>query len=171
MAEQKPKLRLVDPDAPVVEEVDPIEGFEPLLLSTVETVDRYWPQTAEVLQRCVDKAMHGEMTLDDIYERIKAGQMHGLIAKKDEGELPQVAVALILEPVVYPQYTVLNVTALGGRKLDLFKTKFWEHVCSWAFMNGVRTLQASVSPAMARMLVSYGFHSVYQTVRMDLTEM
>jgi hypothetical protein len=164
---KKPALKLVEPTV----EVDTLEGYEPLLLSTVEILDVYWPQTAAVLQRCVDKAMHGEMTMDDIYEGIKAGRMYALIAKNDEGELPDVALALILETQAYPQFTVLNIAALGGRELDLLKSRFWKHVCSWAFMNGVRTMQASVSPAMARILKRYGFNKIYETVRLDLTEM
>ena len=43
---KKPTLKLVD-DA-VVE--DTLEGYEPLLLSSVEMLDIYWPQTAAVLQ-------------------------------------------------------------------------------------------------------------------------
>ncbi len=148
-----------------------LEGSEPLLVSTVEMLDTYWPQTSMVLQGCVDDAMHGEMTMQDIYEGVKAGRMYALVAKNDDGELPDVALALILETQAYPQFTVLNIAALGGRELDLLKSRFWKHVCSWAFMNGVRTMQASVSPAMARILKRYGFNKIYETVRLDLTEM
>jgi hypothetical protein len=151
--------------------VDTLEGYEPLLLSSVEMLDTYWPQTAAVLQRCVDEAMHGELTMQDIYEGVKAGRMYALIAKNDAGEIPDVALALILDLQAYPQFTVLNIAALGGRELDLLRSRFWKHVCSWAFMNGVRTMQASVSPAMARILRRYGFVKVYETVRLDLTEM
>jgi hypothetical protein len=151
--------------------VDPLEGFEPQLLSTVELLDTYWLSLLPALQRVVDEAMHGEMTTDDIYEAIKTGRMYGAVAKKDGGEQPEVALVMILEILAYPQYTVLNIVALGGRELDLFKSKFWEHMCSWAFMNGVRTMQASVSPAMARVLKGFGFESIYATVRKNLTEM
>jgi|TARA_Y100000310_G_scaffold1428_1_gene1908 hypothetical protein len=150
---------------PVVED---ITEYEPLFLSTVEILDRYWAQTVEVLQPCVDDAMNGEMTINDIYEGIKAGRFFCLIAKKDEGELPSVATAMILELIAYPQYTVMNITAIGGRELGLLRDRFWKQFCSWAYMNGVRTLQASVSPVMARMLKSYGFKPVYKTLRMSL---
>lgn len=163
----KQQLKLVEPTV----KGDTLEGYEPLLLSTVEMLDTYWPQTSMVLQRCVDDAMHGEMTMQDIYEGVKAGRMYALVAKNDDGELPDVALALILETQAYPQFTVLNIAALGGRELDLLKSRFWKHVCSWAFMNGVRTMQASVSPAMARILKRYGFNKIYETVRLDLTEM
>ena len=163
----KPSLKLVEPAV----EVDALEGYEPLLLSTVQLLDAYWPQAAAVLERCVEEAMYGEMTLDDIYENIKTGRMYALVVRNDEGELPDVALALILETASYPRYSVLNVVALGGRQLNLLKSRFWGHVCSWAFMNGVRTIQASVSPAMARILSQYGFEQKYITMRLDLTEM
>lgn len=164
----KPRLKIVEPTPEVV--VDPLEGYEPLLLSP-QVLDLYWPQTAAVLKRCVEEAMHGEMTLDDIYTSLKLGRTYGIIVKNDDGELPDVALAVILEPTVYPQYTVLTIAALGGREFDLSMSKFWKHVCSWAYMNGARTLQASVSPAMTRILKRYGFEPVYTTVRMPLTEM
>ena len=151
--------------------VDPTEGFEPLFLSSQSILDAYWPQASAVLQRCVDKAMHGEMTIDDIYDRLVAGQMWCLVAKNDEGELPQVSLALILELIAYPQFTVMNISAMGGRELGALGDKFWEHICSWAYMNGVREMQASVSPAMARILKSYGFSETYRTMRKVLTEM
>jgi len=151
--------------------VDPTEGFEPLFLSSQPLLDAYWPQASAVLQRCVDKAMHGEMTMDDIYDRLVAGQMWCLVAKNDDGELPQVSLALILELIVYPQFTVMNIAAIGGRELGALRDKFWGHVCSWAYMSGVREMQASVSPGMARMLKGYGFSETYRTVRKVLTEM
>lgn len=164
---QKPALKLVEP----VSEDTELAGYEPLLITTVAMLDVYWGQIAVVLERCVAEAMHGEMTLEDIYNNIRLGRMYALIAKNDEGDLPDVALALILEVKAYPQFSVLNIAALGGRELNLLYSRFWKHVCSWAFMNGVRTMEASVSPAMARVLRRYGFNKVYETVRLGLTEM
>ena len=164
MASQQP-LKLVESGVE-----SPLAGFEPLMLSTVELLDTYWLALLPALQRVVDEAMHGELTTDDIYTAIKAGHMYGVVAKNDDGEEPEVALVMILETITYPQYVVLNIVALGGRELDLVKSKFWKHMCSWAFMNGVRTMQASVSPAMARILKGFGFESVYVTVRKSLTE-
>ena len=167
MTKQAPNLKVVEP----VVERDTLEGYEPLLLATGEQLNTYWPQVAAVLQRCVDDAMDGEMTMQDIYEAVCAGRMYALIAKNDEGEVPDVALALILELQAYPQFPVLHIAALGGRELDLLQSRFWKHVCSWAFMNGVRTMQACVSPAMARILKRYGFNKTYEMVRLNLTEM
>jgi len=161
-------LKLVEP----VEKPDPVKDYEPLFLSSTSILDIYWGQTCEVLGPCIDDAMHGEMTLDDIYDGIKAGQMYCLVFKNDKGELPDVALAMILELIEYPQFTVMNIAAIGGRELErLLKNRFWKHICSWAYMNGIRQMQASVSPAMARIIKSYGFKPTYQTLRMNLTEM
>ena len=161
----QPKLELVEATSPS------IEDFEPLLVSTVEQLDTYWPQMAYWLEPCVEKAMHGEMVLGDIYNAIKTNRMHAIIAKCDTHGSHDVALVLVLEPLVYPKLSAINIVALGGRKLDLLKSKFWEHVCSWAFMNGARSLQASVSPAMARIIQRYGFTPVYTTMRLNLMEM
>jgi len=159
-------LKLVEP----VEKPDPIKDYEPLLLSSINILDIYWGQVCEALAPCIDDAMHGEMTLDDIYNRIKTGQMYCLVFKNDDGELPDVALALVLEILAYPQYSVMNVVAMGGRELRSLRDKYWKHVCSWAYVNGVRTLQACAPPTVARLLRSCGFEPVYQTLRMSLTE-
>ena len=161
------KLSLVEP---VVKSL-PDGPYEPILLSTVQILDAYWAQAVPLLERCIGEAMHGELTVEDLYEGIKAGQMFGIVFKNDEGELPDVALALVLEPILYPRMPVMNVVALGGRDLEQFGGKFWQHICSWAYMNGLRHMQASASPGMARMLKKLGFSSVYTTMRMDLTEM
>jgi len=155
-----------------LELVEPVpeKEYEPLFLSTQQVLDIYWGQVCEALTPCIDEAMNGEMTLDDIYESIKAGRMYCLVAKNEDGELPDVVAAMVLELIIYPQYTVMNVTALGGSNMGVLKGKYWEYFCNWAFMNGIRQLQASASPTMARMLKSYGFKPTYQTLRMSLTE-
>jgi len=165
MAAQLPKLKLVEVSTPDINE------FEPLLISTAEQLDQYWPQMVYWLEPCVEKAMHGEMTLQDIYEAIKVNKMSALIAKCDAHGSHEVAFVLVVEARAYPQLPCINIVAIGGHQMDLLKSKFWEHVCSWAFMNGARTIEASVSPAMARIIKRYGFTPVYTTMRLDLAEM
>ena len=160
-------FRLVEPVAAGL----PDRQYEPILLATVQILDAYWAQAIPLLERCIGEAMHGELTIEDLYEGIKAGQLFGIVFKNDEGELPDVALALVLEPLLYPRMPVMNVVALGGRDLGVFGEQSWRHICSWAYMSGLRHMQASASPAMARMLKKLGFKPVYTTMRMDLTEM
>ena len=37
------------------------------LLSTKELFDKYWGGCIPLFQECIDKAMHGEMNVEDIY--------------------------------------------------------------------------------------------------------
>ena len=142
-----------------------------MFLSSLNILDIYWGQVCEALAPCIDNAMHGEMTLDDIYNRIKTGQMYCLVFKNDEGELPDVVLAMILELAIYPRFTAMNIAAIGGRELRLLRDKYWKHFCSWAYMNGIRYMQASASPAMARILKPCGLEPITQTLTMKLTEM
>jgi len=153
-----------------VVDVPTLDGYEPLLMSTKDILDIYWGKCQLLLQRAVDEAMHGEMTTDDIYAGIVSGQFFCFILKDDTGEEPNVAVIIILEAVRYPQFTAMNIVIIGGRATDFFNSKFWQHVRSWAYMNGVQKFEALVSPAMERASAKFGFRPMYALVRMDLSE-
>ena len=51
------------------------------LLSTKEMYDKYWGQCVPLFQECIDKAMHGEMTVEDIYTRALKGQLYIIMIK------------------------------------------------------------------------------------------
>jgi len=158
------------PKLKVVSEVATLDGYEPVLLATQELVHTYWGQAAVHLDKVVSGAMHGEMDTQDIYDAILAGRMQCFVFKNDEGELPDVALVLVMELTQYPKFGAMNIVALGGHDLDLFTTKFWDHIKGWCYMNGVRAIESSVSPAMARIVAKYGFKPVYTQTRLDLSE-
>jgi len=146
------------------------EDFEPILLSTQELYNKYWAQAAVHIQRCVDEAMHGEMTIDDIYARALRGELFVIIAKNDSTEVPEVRLAIVLELVTYPRFHAMNVVALGGKNLRHMIKLFWKDVCGWAKICGVRKIECSVAPAMERILQPAGFERTYIVMRQDLTE-
>ena len=161
----QPKLKLIETSSPDIDE------FEPLLITTQEQLDQYWPQMAYWLEPCVAK-MNGEVVLQDLYDSVKAGRTASIIAKCDKDGVSEVAFVLILEGKSYPRLHCISVIAIGGRQMDVLKSKFWKHVCSWAFMSGASKLEAqAVSPAVERILRRYGFNTVYTTMRLDLAEM
>lgn len=148
----------------------PVDDFEPLLLSTREHFDLYWPATKPLLEKCVDKAMHGELNIDDIYNAALAGQMFIFIFKSDKTITKSVKLAFAMEIVKYPRLNAMNIVALGGNALDPLYKRFWHMVCGWAYMNSVRVIEGRVSPAMERVISRYGFKPVYTQMRLDLTE-
>lgn len=143
--------------------------YEAILLSTQEMYDKYWAQCVPHLQKCVE-GMHGEITVEDIYTRALQGQMYVLIAKNDSTEVPDVKLTLVMELVYYPQYTTMNVVAMGGKDLRHLIKQFWPDVCGWARICGVKKIECSVAPAMERILLSNGFERKYIQLQQDLTE-
>mgnify|MGYP000238068780 CR=1 FL=1 len=147
-----------------------IGGYEPLLLATQEHYDLYWAQCVPLIDKVVAKAIYGEFTTDDIYNSATQGQMFVFICKKDEGEYPDVKFVIVMEHVQYPKLDALNVVAIGGSQLNPFFGKFWEKLCGWAYMNGIRAIEALVSPAMARVITRFGFEHKYAQMRLNLNE-
>jgi hypothetical protein len=151
---------------------DPIslDDFEPLLLSTKEQFDMYWPSTKPLLEKCVKRAMHGELTIDDIHQAALQAKMYIFVVKSDKTITKSVKLALALEIVPYPQLRAMNIVALGGTDLDALHEKYWKMLCGWAYMNSVRYIEGWVSPAMERVISRYGFKPVYTHMRLELTE-
>ena len=148
----------------------PLDDFEPLLLATKEQFDMYWTATKPLLEKCVKRAMHGEMTIDDIYNSALQGKMYIFVVKCDKTIIKSVKLALVLEIVHYPKLAAMNIVALGGSDLDALHAKYWKMLCGWAYMNSVRVIEGWVSPAMERVISQYGFKPVYTHMRLELTE-
>ena len=148
----------------------PLDDFEPLLLATKEQFDMYWTATKPLLEKCVKRAMHGEMTIDDIYNSALQGKMYIFVVKCDKTITKSVKLALVLEIVHYPKLAAMNIVALGGSDLDALHAKYWKMLCGWAYMNSVRVIEGWVSTAMERVISQYGFKPVYTHMRLELTE-
>lgn len=151
----------------------PLRGeYTPIQVTTQQQVDRFWPQIEQYLKPCVDKALHGEYLMSDIYRMVCEMRVVLFVVTDDPaGETldPHVSLALVAEPVIYPRLYALNILAMGGQNLTAHK-RFWGHFKSWAFMNGARAIEASVSPAMMRILSHWGFENVYSVARCQITE-
>lgn len=148
----------------------PLSDYDSLYLSTKEQLDKYWSATRPLIEKCVKRSMHGEITVDDIYQMATQGRVHIFVVKCDKGIMPSVKLAIVLEPVSYPRLSALNILALGGEQLNELYDRFWAKFCGWAYMNGVRAIEGWVSPAMERVITKYGFRTVYKHMRLDLTE-
>lgn len=147
-----------------------LDDYEPLLLSTKEHFDTYWSATKPLLTRCVNRAVHGEYTVDDLHNAALQGKAFIFVVKSDATIVKSVIFALVLELSDYPRLPALNIVAIGGKDLEALHEKYWKHLCGWAYMNGARVLEGMVSPAMQRVVAKFGFKPVYTQMRLDLTE-
>ena len=148
----------------------PLDDYEPLLLTTQEQFTKYWPRASKLVDKCIKRAMHGEMTVEDIHNLAMQQRAYVFVVKNDKGIQPDVKLVVVLEIMHYPRLPSLNILALAGSDLEVFYEKFWQKLCGWAYMNGVRAIEGLVSPAMQRVISKYGFKPVYTQMRLDLTE-
>lgn len=148
----------------------PLDEYEPLLLSTQEQFDKYWPRASKLVEKCIKRSMHGEMGVEDIKNMAFQQQAFVFIVKCDKGIQPDVKLVVVLETLHYPKLPAVNILVLAGSDLEVFYEKFWQKLCGWAYMNGIRAIEGLVSPAMQRVISKYGFKPVYTQMRLDLTE-
>lgn len=148
----------------------PADDYEPLLLTTQEQVDKYWPRASKLIEKCIKRSMHGEMDVEDIKRMVLSQKAYVFVVKNDSGIQPDVRLVVILEMLHYPKLPALNILVLAGSELDVFFEKFWQKLCGWAYMNGVRAIEGMVSPAMQRVISRYGFKPVYTQMRLNLSE-
>lgn len=149
-----------------------IEGYEPLLASSIEMIDHYWPAAMPLVQRCIDNtSVPGEYSCSSVYEQLVGGTAFMFVIKKDNTDGPSVKLVIILELCKYESFGAMNIKVLGGEDLWLLHDKFWKPLCGWAYMNGARAFEGFVSPAMERIVSRMGFERTKSCihVRMPLT--
>lgn len=146
-----------------------IDGYEPLILSTVELLDQHWPACEPLLRRCTERADFDEMDPVDIYNAVRQGAAYIFVVKKDTVDGPDVKLVLAVEVVKYPKMSTFNILALGGEDLMLCHDKFWKAFCGWAYMSGVRAIEGRVSEAIEKMIQPIGFKRAFVQVRFPLS--
>jgi hypothetical protein len=148
----------------------PLDDYEPLLVSTKEQLDKYWPYMKPLIDKCVKRAMKGEMTTEDIHTMILQQKVNAFIVRSDKCIQPDVKLVVIVELVPYPKLAAMNILVLSGTELEALYEKFWVKLCGWMYMNGVRTVEGWVTPAMQRVISRFGFKPAYTLMRLDLSE-
>lgn len=138
--------------------------YEPLLLSTQELLNRHWPIVEPMLKEC-----EGDYTTGDMYAALLRGEMFILVIARETIDGPDVALAVLMQPLVYPRRTAMNIVAVTGRDLRKWMRKYWDFFYAWAFMNGARAIESPVSPAVERLLGGFGFKRTAIYVSTPLT--
>lgn len=157
-------LKLVSSDRVI--KMGDATGVHPVQLVNAQLIEHFWPQIRPLLERCVQEAMHGEMEVDDIKQMALEGKIILMVFTNDI----DVHLAIAIEPVSYPRLPGINIIAMGGTNFGLIQKKYWTYFKGWAMMNGAKMIEASVSPAMARVLRKYGYVEEYTHVRCRLME-
>jgi hypothetical protein len=134
------------------------------ILTTPEALIEQWPGLRVLFQRVVDRAGHGEFTVHDL-ARLAQAQKLWIGTVQDDTTL---RLAFAFEFVAYPQYLAINIVALAGHRLQESLTAVLPIFLQWSRESGVQAIEASCSPAMARLLARHGFQPIYQRLRLPL---
>jgi len=138
--------------------------MQALFLRSPEEITAQFPQVRHLFDRVARKAAHGEFTAADIERLATEGKL--IVGVAMQAQQPVLAIAL--EFIHYPQFTVLNVVALAGTQLPVVMRQFWPQLRTYASEAGASYVQASCSEGMARLLAKYGFEQTYRTIRSKL---
>ena len=128
-------------------------------------IERFWPDTASLVERCVKNAVHGEYETSDIKELIAHDRMSAVLVYEDN--LP--IFICVFEFLVYPRKTVVNICAVGGKKILQCFEYYRKYLFEYWRACGASDMQAEVSPAMERLLAPAGFREIYRTVRRPIS--
>ena len=123
--------------------------MQAIFITNRAQADAQFHLAAPLLQPVVDQAGRGEFTVEDLKRLTSEGR----------------AITMVVEVVMYPSQTAVNIMALGGDRFAEGEAVFGEAFRQWCRKAGATVIEASCSPAMARMLRKFGFDVAYQVVR------
>ena len=138
-----------------------------LVFLKTEEVPGVWDEIAPQFRRVVEKACHGEFTVDDLYRMAVSGDMIVGVAREEDGS---VIMAMAFQFVHYPAATGVNVLAMAGKNLKQFMGQFLPPFRAFCRAAGADWIECSVSPGMERMHHRHGFETVYRNLRMSVKE-
>lgn len=136
-----------------------------IFMTTPGLVDAQFHHAAPLLQPVIDQAARGEFTVADIERLTREGRAITALFSDHDGH-PMLAMAF--EFVSYPRQLAVNIMAMGGHGLQDADGIFGQTFRDWCRSAGATVIEASCSPAMARMLRHHGFDVAYQVVRTEL---
>jgi hypothetical protein len=135
-----------------------------LFLNSPQLVEEHFERAAPLLAQVIAEAAHGEFTIADLRAMALDGRVIVCIVEDDDG----VRVAGAIEFKHYPQILALNIMAVAGRDFVDIAADLLAPLCEVGRAAGATVIEASCSPAMARLLAQYSFADTYRVVRLAL---
>lgn len=129
-----------------------------------ERIPEIWFHAAPLFQKVVDKAVHGEFDVADLYRMARDGTV--TVCLVWDGD--EVVMATAIEFVYYPKATAANVLAMGGRDLKKVLEEFLEPFKRFCREAGADWMTCSVSRAMERIHKRNGLRTIYRSMREEL---
>lgn len=128
---------------------------------TPEEVEALWPRIRPFIERAVLEAGRGEYSAQDVREMAVSG--HATLFLVERGGIDCMGGAL--EFIRFPAGRSLNIMTIAGQHLDQCAAWFMDDLKRFAKLSDAKWIEATTSPAMARLLRRVGFETIYHTSR------
>lgn len=116
----------------------------PLLLSTVELIEAYWPQVEPLL---ASGPASEEYPPEAVLQAVLRGQMRIFVVKENTN-VPKVELAVLLAPSPSETLPAVNIITIAGKNMRKHLRRFWPMFKGWCYMNGARAIDAYVPERM-----------------------
>jgi hypothetical protein len=146
-----------------------IRGRENQLANlTVRWVDSgmlnlYWPLCESLIASGLEPS-DGESSAAHVLTELRAQRAYLIVGIEPDDH---VVVALVVQFVPYPNYTVAHICSIGGRGV-IENAQHWASIKAWMKQCGAAKVQGVCKPAQARLWQKLGFVDTYHLVRQEL---
>lgn len=126
-----------------------------------------WPSIEPLVRRCVDEAVDGEYTAEEILRDMRRGQAFAFVEAVD-GE---VSFTVIFYVHRLARAAVADVAVIAGRDLKGVKDRVWPVVVQWMKDNKIDRAEGAVSDAMYRVCKRFfGFQKTHNLIAFEVGE-
>lgn len=126
-------------------------------------VAQYWLRCGALIESGLAPSEQ-EVNASDVLAQLIAGRSVLVAVEDDVGA---VVLALVVQLIPFPNYTVAHVLSIGGRRTKDLQ-EHWGYLKAWMRQQGASKVQGMCQPAQARLWRRFGFTPSYQVVRQDL---
>lgn len=137
----------------------------PVLLSTQEQLNAYWPQIEPLL---ANAPVMEELSTETIYQAALISQMLIFVFIKETEEGDEVQLVLVVSIVPHEKLLTVNIITVAGKDLRQHTSDFWDYFKGWCVMNGARAVDAYVPDRLVGFVEKLGLKRESVHVRLRL---
>lgn len=126
-----------------------------------------WPSIEPLVRRCIDEAVDGEYSAEDILRDIRRGQAFAFVEALDG----RVTCVVVFHVHTLTHVKIADAAVIAGEDLKGFSKRVWPVIKQWAAANKIDRIEAAVSDAMYRMCKRFfGFQKTHNLIAFEVGE-
>lgn len=127
-----------------------------------ERLPKYWPIVVDRIRSCLSEYADGELTADDIFDRLQAKDMQLWVAIDEEQD--RIMGIVVTEVIQYPRISVVSVVVLAGANIHKWEAQMFNLLETWGRAIKCSKIEARARRGVARAFAKFGFQETYTVV-------